>query len=257
MLEWLQSDPMGFLTYMLYRMPAVLAAIVLHECAHGYAAYRAGDPTAKMMGRLSLNPLKHLDVFGTLCLFLFGFGWAKPVPVNPNNFRRGWKDDLVVSVAGVAVNFALFLVFTLLSVLVAKFLYVPELWKAGNAGFMLRFKEDGFFIQLLPKYAKELEPFLKNPWLLHVQRVILHCCMINLGLALFNLLPIPPLDGFHVVNDILLKGRLNIAGRWFQVFQVALIFVMLRTDFISNIVGKAIDWVQALVMNGILSVLGV
>lgn len=257
MLEWLRSDPMSFLTYMAYRMPAVLAAIVLHECAHGYAAYRAGDPTAKMLGRLSLNPLKHLDLFGTLCLFLFGFGWAKPVPVNPNNFRRGWKDDLVVSIAGVAVNFALFLVFTMLSVLVAKLLYMPELWKAGNAGFMLRFSDDGFLAQLLPRYAPKLEPFLQVPWLLHVQRVIFHFCMINLGLALFNLLPIPPLDGFHVVNDILLKGKLNIGGPWFQIFQVALIFVMLRTDFIGNMVGRAIDWVQALIMNGLLSVMGV
>lgn len=253
----LQSDPVGFFTYMLYRMPAVLAAIVLHECAHGYAAYRAGDPTAKLMGRLSLNPLEHLDILGTLCLFFFGFGWAKPVPVNPNNFRRGWKDDLVVSLAGVTVNFCLFLIFTLLSVFVARFLYVAAVWENGTVRSMLLFSKNAFFLQLFPQYSEALLPILRAPWLLHFQRLILHFCMINLGLALFNLLPIPPLDGYHVVNDIFFKGRLNLAGRWFQIFQIALILLMFRSDFVGRLVSNGIDRVQALVLNAILAVMGV
>ena len=96
MLNYLQQDPWGFLQFMLYRAPAVLLALTLHEFAHGYAALKAGDLTAKRMGRLSLNPLKHLDPIGTVSLFLLGFGWAKPVPVNPNNYRNPRRDDIVV-----------------------------------------------------------------------------------------------------------------------------------------------------------------
>ena len=79
MLDWLSKDPRGFLLFMLYRAPAVLIAITLHEYAHGYVAAKCGDPTARIMGRLSLNPVKHMDPLGTICLFLFGFGWPKPV----------------------------------------------------------------------------------------------------------------------------------------------------------------------------------
>ena len=79
MLDYLQKDPMGFLLFMLYRAPAVLLALTFHEVAHGYVALRCGDPTAKLMHRLSLNPIKHMDPIGTASMFLLGFGWAKPV----------------------------------------------------------------------------------------------------------------------------------------------------------------------------------
>lgn len=73
---------------LLLRIPIILIALTVHECAHGWVAYRCGDPTAKNLGRLSLNPLKHLDPFGTICMFLVGFGWARPVPINTRNFRN-------------------------------------------------------------------------------------------------------------------------------------------------------------------------
>ena len=92
---------------LLYRVPAVLIALTLHELAHGYVALRCGDPTAQMLGRLTFNPLRHLDPIGTLFMFLFGFGWARPVPVNPRNFKRFRRDDFLVSAAGVTVNFLL------------------------------------------------------------------------------------------------------------------------------------------------------
>ena len=136
MLNWLRSDPWAFLQFMLYRAPAVLLAISLHELAHGYAALKSGDPTARNMGRLSLNPLHHLDMIGTISMFLFGIGWAKPVPVNPNYFRRGRRDDLMVSMAGVASNFALFLLATLASVLLARFLYLKDAVDQLGASFL-------------------------------------------------------------------------------------------------------------------------
>ena len=89
----------------LLRLPAFLIAISVHECAHGYAAYKMGDPTAKYSGRLSLNPLAHFDLIGGLCLLFFSFGWAKPVPVNPYNFKDRKKGTIIVSLAGPFSNF--------------------------------------------------------------------------------------------------------------------------------------------------------
>ena len=85
-----------------------LVCITLHELAHGYVALRCGDPTAQMMGRLSFNPLRHLNLFGTICMFLFGVGWANPVPVNPRNFRSFRRDDFLVSIAGIVTNLLLY-----------------------------------------------------------------------------------------------------------------------------------------------------
>ena len=166
---------MGFLLFMLYRAPAVLLALTFHEVAHGYVALRCGDPTAKLMHRLSLNPIKHMDPIGTASMFLLGFGWAKPVPVNPNNFKRGRRDDLLVSLAGVTTNFILFLISTLLTVLVGFALYVPELSSDPQGmRFMLSYQETGYTLQLFPAYAGEMASLLKAPWLLHIQRFLLH-----------------------------------------------------------------------------------
>ena len=257
MLDYLQSDPRGFLLFMLYRAPAVLLALTLHEVAHGYVALRCNDPTARDLGRLSLNPLRHLDPMGTVFLFLLGFGWAKPVPVNPNNFRRGRRDDVLVSLAGVTTNFILFVVGTLLTVLIGHFLYQSDALAAlGGMTFFLGFRENGFIIQLYPEYAQQLMPLLQTPWLLHIQRFLLNFCMINLGLCLFNLLPIPPLDGFHVFNDILLKGRLRLNNQVFRLTQIALLVLMFATNIISKVVGTAINFVQSAVLGGMLRLFG-
>lgn len=256
MIQWLQEDPWGFLQFMLYRAPGVMMAIVIHEYAHGYAAFRCGDNTAKSMGRLSLNPLKHLDPLGTVALFLLGFGWAKPVPVNPGNFKRGKRDDLIVSLAGVTVNFGAFLLTTVLTILVGRFLYNPDFIEYAGIKSMLGFNQRGFVLQLYPQFAGDIAPLLARPWLLNVQRLLLHFCMMNLGLALFNLLPIPPLDGFHVLNDTLLNGRIVMGGRTFRIMQAVLIVIMLSTDVVGRFIDGAIYWVQELVLSGMLFVLG-
>jgi len=258
MFDYLRQDPQGFLMFMLYRAPAVLLALTFHEVAHGYVALRSGDPTAQMLGRLSLNPLKHLDPIGTLSMFIMGFGWAKPVPVNPNNFRRGSRDDLLVSLAGVTTNMILFIASTLLAIIVGLFMYEPQALKAlGGMAFFLDFDAQGFTLQLFPEYAGVVAPVLKTPWLLHVQRFLLHFSMINLGLCLFNLLPIPPLDGFHVVNDLLLKGRLQLSGQVFRFAQLALIVLMFSTNIMGRIVSAGMDAVQSVVLGGLLKVFGV
>ena len=115
--EQLKVNPVGFLIYMCYYVFVILFSLILHECAHGWMALRCGDPTAKMLGRLSLNPVRHLDPIGTVCMFLLGFGWAKPVPVNPRNFENYRRDDFLVSIAGIAINLTIFIACVAVSVL--------------------------------------------------------------------------------------------------------------------------------------------
>ena len=121
-LTMLKNDPLGGVIYIVIFAVALLFSLILHECAHGWVAWRCGDPTAKMMGRLSLDPRKHLDPIGTLFMVLFGFGWAIPVPVNPRNFRHYRRDNILVSAAGICMNMLLFILSLGLSVLVMYFM---------------------------------------------------------------------------------------------------------------------------------------
>lgn len=252
----IQTDPASFLITMAYVWGVILFSLILHECAHGYVALRCGDPTAKMMGRLSLNPARHLHPIGTLCMFLFGFGWARPVPVNPRNFRNYRRDDFLVSIAGITVNLTIFLVSALLSCIVSRFLWTQELLdimmeEFGEIdillnpfyGWVLSFEgmegsigassiiNDGHAM------IESFGVFMQHPWLIWVQRLLLLLAQVNLTLAVFNLMPIPPLDGFHVVNDILLKGKLRLSGRVFQITQVVLIALVL-----TGVLNKALSF---------------
>ena len=267
MLEWMRSDPIGFFQFMLYRAPAVLLALILHEIAHGYVAYRCGDPTARDAGRLSLNPLRHLSLIGTLMMFLAGVGWAKPVPVNPNNLRHGRRDDFLVSIAGVTVNFILFTLATVLMCALQRLIWKPGLFRLGaplaTHYDFLSFSGENFMNMLFSSeyviteavgdsyYGVLVADYLQTPWLLYVQRFLAQFAMCNLGACLFNLLPIPPLDGFHVFNDILLRGKIRLSGRAFPICMVVMLVLMNATDFFSSIVSKGIDLVQ----NGVLTVI--
>ena len=142
------------------RIPVILFCITIHEYAHGRVAYMLGDPTAKMSGRLTLNPFHHLDPLGAIMLFLFNFGWAKPVPVNPSYFKDIRRDTMLMAMAGPGAN--------LLAALIA-----------------------GLFIR-----------HLLIGWKLY-QLVLLYMLFMNIGLALFNLIPIPPLDGSHILENLL------------------------------------------------------
>lgn len=157
------------LRFLVLLIPVILLALSVHEYSHGLAAYRLGDPTAKYAGRLTLNPLSHLDPIGTLMLFLVHFGWAKPVPVDPRYFANPKRDMLWVALAGPASN--MFLAF--LSGLVIRFI------NAHPGPFMGSFIGNSFAVMMV----------------LSLQ--------INLALAVFNLLPIPPLDGSKVLYGLL------------------------------------------------------
>lgn len=158
---------------LLLGIPIILLALSMHELAHGYVAYKCGDGTAKALGRLTLNPLKHLDPIGAVCMLLIGFGWAKPVPVNMRYFRKPKRDLVLVSLAGPLTNFLLAVVFALLRfafLLTLEFITLPE--SAGTA-------------------------------LMVIHIILLKGITLNLGLGLFNLIPLPPLDGSKILMCLL------------------------------------------------------
>lgn len=160
---------------LLIRVPLVLLALTVHEFCHAYFAYRMGDPTAARLGRLTLNPIKHLDPLGAICLVFAPIGWAKPVPVNPLNFRDPRKGDLVTTAAGPGSNLLLALAFALL---------LRAVLHAGGG--------------IIPFVDRTVPPFLYAAFLFCYVGVL-----INSSLAVFNCLPIHPLDGFHITLQLL------------------------------------------------------
>ena len=153
--------------------PPLLLALTVHEFAHGYVAFRLGDPTAQASGRLTLNPLKHLDPLGTIAFFIFHFGWAKPVPVNPAYFKDPRKDMFWVALAGPVTN----LILAVISALMTK-----VVWALAKS---------------IPYSA------LGEAILVPLNSVLIASVWINLVLCIFNFLPIPPLDGSRILTGIL------------------------------------------------------
>ncbi len=263
--EMLRTDPINFIGYLLTTIAVVLISLILHECAHGYMALRCGDPTAKMMGRLSLNPLRHLDPIGTLCMFLLGFGWAKPVPVNPRNFRNYRQDDFLVSVAGIVTNLTLCILCALLSIPVGRLLWRPEVFEAmesvygSSLGLFNVFGSDesaAFALNIAYGVSyDEIGVFFKNGWLVYVQRFLLLMMDVNLGLAIFNILPIPPLDGYHLLNDTLLRGRLEMNQMTYQISRV-LLLVLIFSDVLDTILVKGSEFIGSAVVRLLLMLTG-
>lgn len=257
---YLTSDPAGFVIYLLYLSVTVLLSLILHEVSHGYVAWRCGDPTAKMLGRLSLDPRKHLDPFGTVCMFLLGFGWAKPVPVNPRNFRNYRRDDFLVSVAGITMNLTLFLFCTALSVGVNRLMWQSDFLQyikdtyGSLEGLISPYYTVGYSI-MDGSVSSDWTQFMSAPWLQYIQRFLLMMGQINLSLAVFNLLPIPPLDGYHLVNDLILRGRLQLNQKAFRVTQIVLMVVCL-SGALNSVLTAANSAVYSAVLHVFLLIAG-
>jgi len=184
-----------------------LLAITCHEVSHGYMAWRFGDPTARMLGRLTLNPLKHIDIFGTLMLVIVGIGWAKPVPVVIENLRNPKKDMIWVSAAGPITNLILAIVSAgLLRLLLA----VP----VGSASFV---------VQPLSSMAA-------------------FSIYINLLLAFFNMIPIPPLDGGRVLMGLLPYRQAVALGRIEPYGMMIIIVLVFFTPVFSILLKPLIDF---------------
>lgn len=156
---------------------AVVFSIMVHEISHGYAALKCGDPTAKLRGRLNLNPVSHFDLFGVLMFLIAGFGWAKPVPVDSRNFRNYKKGMLLVSIAGVTANLLLAGVSMLIFYFVAPYLY----------------------------YLSDIKLIVALQYLTYY--LLVYLIAINFMLAFFNLLPIYPLDGYNLLSTLLPKNE--------------------------------------------------
>lgn len=188
--DWLQSDGLHRSLELLALVPVIFGSLVLHEVAHGRAALALGDETAKRQGRLSLNPLKHLDPLGLLLFVVcittlhIGFGWAKPVPIDPRNLRDPKWDMAKIAIAGPAMNFALAAIFALL-------LWLLDLSGAASVG--------TFLDQVL---VSEQIPLFRNAGAIGLFMLIIGVTS-NLVLGLINLIPIPPLDGSRILYAML------------------------------------------------------
>lgn len=202
-----QMDTLTLFAFIVGYVLAVMLAIVCHEYSHALVAYKFGDPTPKITGRLSLNPARHFDTLGFLSFFVIGFGWAKPVMINPLNFRNFKKGQRCVALSGIITNLALCIVFSLLS-----FLLGGVLVSTGN-GFC-------YFLYFFLEYS----------------------AVINLSLAIFNLIPIYPLDGYNFVRTFLKpdNGYVQTMERYGSL----ILFIIVLTPFF--------DWFYSFAVNGIL-----
>jgi Zn-dependent protease len=196
-------------------VPALLA-VTLHEVAHGFIADKFGDPTARLLGRLTLNPIKHLDPIGTIALLVFGFGWARPVPVNPNNLRHAQKDMIWVSLAGPSANLLLALFSALLlRVIVYTAAMLPE--------------------------GSSLQPLI-NP----IGLMAAFGLYINVILCLFNLLPIPPLDGGRILMGILPEKQSQMLRRIEPFGMLLIVFIIFGTSIWKTTFGPVVHHVVGL-----------
>jgi Zn-dependent protease len=197
-------------------VPAILIGFTVHELAHAWVALRLGDDTPRLMGRLTWNPLKHVDLFGFILLLVAGFGWAKPVMINRANLKNPVRDDILIALAGPLSNLACALL-----------------------------------LAVLLKGVVELVPFGSRDSFQAVTSVFLVFITINVSLGLFNLLPIPPLDGSHVVSNLLSGKGATIAAVCFRYGSYALLAVILlewilKVDILP--VGRAVHWVVRLLL---------
>lgn len=221
---------MNALANFLLIVPVLLFSMVAHEYAHGYAALRQGDPTAYQLGRLTWNPIKHIDPFMTVLLpvftfffWHFAFGGAKPVPVNPRNYRSFKRGDIIVSLAGVAANIGIAVACTIIVILSG----VMGRMAPGAVGYLVL-----------------------------LQSMMVYGIFFNLLLAIFNLLPIPPLDGSHVVKYLLPPAwslQYQRVGRY-GLLLVFLVVMFLPALWLAPVLGAfrfAIAWARPFLLPGV------
>lgn len=197
------------LTNLLLSVVPALICITLHELAHGYVAYRLGDDTAKRAGRLTLNPLRHIDIMGLLMMIVFKFGWAKPVPVNMWKFKNPKKGMAITAAAGPIANLLIALVFL--------FLY-------------------GFLFALLHRHGRSLN------WLLEMLYITAY---LSVALAIFNIIPIPPLDGSKVLFSCISDRsytKLMYYERYGMIILLVLVLLLSRTSL--DPLSRAAYWVM-------------
>lgn len=210
----------NYLLSLLLTLPGVIIAITFHEFAHAFAAYKLGDDTAKMQGRLSLNPLSHIDPIGFVLLIFAHIGWGKPVEINPRNFDKKYSisaGEAIVSVAGPAMNFALAIVFTIIYFMILKF----------------------------------AQSFLLTQIGVIVITIIQTTIVVNIGLGVFNLIPLPPLDGSKIFRNFMSYNVKAWLDKYERVFYI--IFLVL---WITGIAGQLISPIISWIASGLINLVG-
>lgn len=207
-------SPMDWVMDKVILLPAILIGLSFHEFAHAFAADRLGDKTPRLQGRVTINPIAHVDFFGFIALIFIGFGWGKPVEVNPRNFKHTRRDGLIVDLAGVTMNLLLAIAFAGILRLLITYQYV---FMSSAMG--------GIVIDM-----------------------ILAVVSINIVLMIFNLLPIPPLDGFGILTEVF---NLREKDWYYQIYDKG--FMILLILIIFNVTGKilvpAVAFVNGIVLN--------
>lgn len=209
------ANILGSLTEFLYSIPCILIALTVHEVAHGWMAYKLGDPTAKAMGRLTLNPLKHLDPIGALCMLFFHFGWAKPVPIDSRYFKKPKRDVALTALAGPLSNILMaFLGILLYSILRAIFVQTGAVPSFGAT------------VQQLVLY------------------LLFYFYYLNLSLAVFNFLPVPPLDGSRIFLVFLPQKYYFGIMKYERYIQLALL-LCLWLGFLDGVLSTLVGWLAS------------
>jgi len=216
------NDPLGWLIQTALIIPGILIGITFHGGAHAFVAYKLGDQTPKSQKRVTLNPIRHLDPIGLIALVFIGFGWGKPVEVNPYAFKRPRLSNFLVDIAGVTTNFILAWIFVLSQLL----------------------------LLMIPSVATAL--YTSDTWY-YVFQILGNAALINIVLMVFNLLPVPPLDGFGIITEIFnLRNKSFYPSLYNAGFPILILLIMLNVParVISPIIQAIYNFINSVVFAG-------
>lgn len=197
----------------LMTLPGLILALTFHEFAHAKMADKLGDPTPERQGRLTLSPLAHMDVLGTICLLFAGFGWGKPVQINTSYFRNPAKDSMKVALAGPVMNFILAFILFIILALIIIFSPISNMDTSAIS------------------------------FLAIIYEIVYYAAMINVSLGVFNLLPLPPLDGSKIFAYFL-KGKAREFIYTLENFSSIIIMILFATNIASYIVTPLVNWIS-------------